>query len=577
MAELANNTSDTLTSAPVPTLTFAVEYYQDLMKFEYLNKTLAPLHEMKIAPGSVLKPYQFSCALFTAPTPPIPRIFLVKKEGFEELGLSCFFEGGVLTIEGYDQNGGKPVKSYDGELRIFIDVKIPFRMPTRSFFSIPLSPSCKSALSCIVSDKRVELVPKEFVINPDPETLWKSIPTDPSAPFPKPDSDVFSAEIGSEPALVAIAASQRGRTHANEGNFRDDHFLVDLGADDNDWRIIALADGAGSGRFSRQGAKIVCETVASSLRGYFAEYNVHFDEAVKRVLDAKKDWKTNPTCAPSALQETNLAQFFCLSIRHAWDAIKKTAETRQAKINDFNTTLLCMAVKRYAASETRPALWAIASYWVGDGAAAIFRPNGTARALVPGLPDSGEFAGQTCFVTSPEELAPGRVVTRMRLNVVEEFQALALMTDGVSDPFFPAEVNVTEYKYWKTFWNETLAEHFPGVLDPDKTPQERADALLDGLDFFVKGNHDDRTLALLINDRCKLIDEPEEESELVKSDPIKSDPVINVPVRDELSDEFDLDYESGSSLIKSDSSSDPDGISSDSSLLADDDSSLLAD
>lgn len=561
MVELTNTDPNRPTTAFTPTLTFSVEYYQVLMKFEDLNKTLAPFHQMKLPPGSVLKPYRFSYRLFdpkSAPAP-VPRIFLTAKEGFDELGLSCYFDDGVLTLEGYDETNGKPRRSYDGALRIFLDVKIPFKMPTRAFFSVPLSKTCKGALTCEINDKRVELLPKEFVIHPNPDTMWKTLPTDPSAPFPKADAESFGASLGQDAPITVLAASRRGRSHANEGKFRDDHVVVDLGANSDDWKILAIADGAGSAQYAREGSRIACEAVGSSLRKFFTEYNVHFDEAVQKVLDAKSDWQTNPTCAPAALQETNLAQFFCLSIRAAWEEIKKSAESRDAKIGDYNTTLLCAAFKRFAPTDARPALWAIASYWVGDGGFAIFRPNGRAKTLALGSPDGGEFAGQTRFVTMSDELAPERIVSRMRLNVVEEFQALALMTDGVSDPFFPSEINASEYKYWKTFWNETLPDCFPGVLDAAKSPEERAEALLAGLNFFVKGNHDDRTAALVLNDRCRLIDEPEEASAAS-------------------SESAPDNLDSGSILVEGEQSSETEDNFSDSSLLQDSaDSNLMPD
>ncbi len=565
MIELANTEPVRPVDASSPTLTFSVEYYQVLMIFNNLNKTLAPFAEMKLPPGSVLKPYRFSRRLFDPKTSPepVPRIFLVEKKGFEELGLSCYFDDGVLTIEGYDDADGKPSRSFEGTLRIFFNVRIPFKMPTRSFFSIPLSRTCKGALECVIEDKRVELAPKEFVITPNPDTMWKSVPTDPTAPFSKANEDSFGAIVESESPLAVLAASRRGRSHADEGKFRDDHFRVDLGASADDWKILAVADGAGTAPYAREGSRIACETFCSSLRKYFTDYNVSFDAAVQKVLDGKKDWSANPNCGPVALKETNLAQFFCLSIRAVWEEIKKTAESCGGKIADFSSTLLCVAFKRFPASGSRPALYAIASYWVGDGAAAIFRPNGLAGAIPLGTPDSGEFAGETRFVTMAEEIAPERIVARTRLNVVESFQAIALLTDGVADPFFPAEISVSEYKYWRRFWNATLPENFPGVLDYSKSASERAAALLAGLNFFVKGNHDDRTVALALNDQFVAPNEPEEDVSSTSSE---------VP---ENLDAGSLLLERAYDSEKRDDISDAADSFSDSNLLKDDDCSFV--
>ena len=403
------------------------------------------------------------------------------------------------------------------------------------------------------------------MILPNPDAMWKTLPTDPTAPFPKADAESFGAAIDSDGPISILAASRRGRSHANEGKFRDDHFTVDLGSNAADWKIFAVADGAGSAQYSREGSRIACETSCSSLRKFFTEYNVHFDEAVQRVLDAKSDWQTNPTCDASALHETNLAQFFCLSIRAVWEEIKKSAEARNAKINDFSTTLQCVAIKRFPATETRPVLWAVASYWVGDGGAAILRPNGKSKIRPLGTPDGGEFAGQTRFVTTSEELTPEKIISRLRLNVVETFQSIALMSDGVADPFFPAEINIFQYKSWKTFWDELLPEHFPGVLDVSKPPKERAEALLAGLNFFIKGNHDDRTVLLVINDQFSITDESNDSS-FPESEETPDD-FDSGSILIENSDESNEDSFCSDSLQFGESSSDEDSFISDSSLL----------
>ena len=48
--------------------------------------------------------------------------------------------------------------------------------------------------------------------------------------------------------------------------------------------------------------------------------------------------------------------------------------------------------------------------------------------------------------------------------------------------------------------NGDMAEHFPGVMDRQKSLEEREKALLDGLMFKISGNHDDRTLLLILSE-----------------------------------------------------------------------------
>ncbi|MGN1064340.1 MAG: protein phosphatase 2C domain-containing protein, partial [Thermoguttaceae bacterium] len=108
--------------------------------------------------------------------------------------------------------------------------------------------------------------------------MWKDLPTDGSAPFQKSNSASQGEELAD--GLVVIAASERGRAHANEGKFRDDHFLIETGPEANGWLFFAVADGAGSANYSREGSKIACEKTYAKLKTYLSEYNVSFDEAV---------------------------------------------------------------------------------------------------------------------------------------------------------------------------------------------------------------------------------------------------------------------------------------------------------
>ncbi len=183
-----------------------------------------------------------------------------------------------------------------------------------------------------------------------------------------------------------------------------------------------------------------------------------------------------------------------------------------AKLGDFNTTLLCAAFKRIPKTEQTPARWIVLSYWVGDGGLAIFRPNGTQGVLALGTPDGGEFAGQTRFLTMSSELTQQAICKRLRLAVVEDFQALFLASDGITDPFFPAEANLSDDAYWEKFWNETLPKEFPSALDATKSLEDRGKALLDGLKFKSKGNHDDRTLVLVLNDAFGLESDVKDEA-----------------------------------------------------------------
>ena len=104
-----------------------------------------------------------------------------------------------------------------------------------------------------------------FVINQDPRKLWKNLPVDwdnmPEPKYTKDDTQIeyikVEALVDGTPQKDIVAASKRGRSHAQEAKPRDDHFKMQHM--DNGWYIMAVADGAGSAKFSREGSRIACE------------------------------------------------------------------------------------------------------------------------------------------------------------------------------------------------------------------------------------------------------------------------------------------------------------------------------
>jgi hypothetical protein len=125
----------------------------------------------------------------------------------------------------------------------------------------------------------------QIIINPDPRDLWKDIPVDwenmPEPKYVKKDTDheyilVPSLSDGT-PQKDIVAASKRGRSHAQEGKPRDDHFK--LKHMDNGWYIISVADGAGSAKFSREGSQIACNIVVDYCQSQLID-NKKFEENI---------------------------------------------------------------------------------------------------------------------------------------------------------------------------------------------------------------------------------------------------------------------------------------------------------
>lgn len=326
--------------------------------------------------------------------------------------------------------------------------------------------------------------------NPNPRSLWRNLPTG-DIPYPKKDSDsaYIKVEAGEDglPKKDIVAASQRGRSHAQDGKARDDHFTL-CHCDDSDWYVIAVADGAGSAKYSRKGSEVACNTVVNHCKNLLTD-NPAFEAAI-REYEANRDDSTKRT----ALTKHVIDIIYNGALK-AHEAVKKVAEANEeAKLKDFATTLMFAVCKKYDFG------WFIASFWVGDGAMCLFdEKNKTAKLL--GTPDEGEFSGQTRFLTMPEIFRDKDVVTkRLRMAIVPDFTALFLMSDGVSDPMFETDKNLNDYAKWEEFWNN-LKNGFPddeiGGVDLSDDNETAQDQLLGWLDFWSPGNHDDRTIAIL--------------------------------------------------------------------------------
>lgn len=327
--------------------------------------------------------------------------------------------------------------------------------------------------------------------NPNPRSLWRNIETDENIPYYKQDSDkkYIKVEAGEDglPKKDIVAASQRGRSHAQEGKARDDHFTL-YHCDDSDWYVIAVADGAGSAKYSRKGSEVACNTVVNHCKNLLAD-NPAFEEAI-REYEANRDDSIKRT----ALTKHVIDIIYNGALK-AHEAVKKVAEANEeAKLKDFATTLMFAVCKKYDFG------WFIASFWVGDGAMCLFDEKAKTAKLL-GTPDEGEFSGQTRFLTMPEIFRDKDVVAkRLRMAIVPDFTALFLMSDGVSDPMFETDKNLNDYAKWEEFWNN-LKNGFPddeiGGVDLSDDNEAAQDQLLGWLDFWSPGNHDDRTIAIL--------------------------------------------------------------------------------
>ena len=353
-----------------------------------------------------------------------------------------------------------------------------------------------------------------LIVNPNPKDLWQNIPTEEGIPYYQPDKEctyVKVEEKDGQPRKDITVASIRGRSHAHKGTPRDDHYRVEFNRD-NEWYVLAVADGAGSAKYSRKGSTIACDTVVNYCNEGLKDPSV-FEELINKyhteiTVDNKKAILNElyKLLANAAYQAAKAIDKEAADINAAIDnadasgdqeAKEKLIIKEKVSERDYATTLLVSICKQFDFG------WFIGSFWVGDGAICIYKrgtEDAASMANIMGVPDSGEQAGQTVFITMKNMVFkdPSALYGRLRFEIVEDFDALFLMSDGVSDPLFETDANLANPQKWDEFWDNLGGKNEEGIVvhltdDNEESCQE----LQNWLDFYSGGNHDDRTIAIL--------------------------------------------------------------------------------
>jgi len=342
-------------------------------------------------------------------------------------------------------------------------------------------------------------------INPDPRSLWLDIATKEDIDYFQPDAEceyVKVEEKDGEPQKDIVVASLRGRSHGHKGSPRDDHYKV-MHNDENGWYVMAVADGAGSAKYSRAGSTIACNTVVDICSEGVKDKSL--EDAIKSYSEDKSDERKKVVGDKIYAILANAALKAGKAI--AEEAARKDAEVK-AKLadnpdgnvqgaditdHDYATTLLLAICKKFEFG------WFVATFWVGDGAICIYnKEKGFAKLM--GVPDSGEQAGQTVFLTMKKVVFKdaASIYGRLRFQIEEDFDALFLMTDGVSDPKFETDANLNDINMWNKFWEDLHGNNDDKCevkLEDDN--EDSKNELLKWLEFYTDGHHDDRTLAIL--------------------------------------------------------------------------------
>jgi serine/threonine protein phosphatase PrpC len=263
------------------------------------------------------------------------------------------------------------------------------------------------------------------------------------------------AVLASPDGWQLAAGSVRGKLHAHRALWREDSFaLTNIEAGTGYWSVVAVSDGAGSAPLSRVGSKLACAAALDSLRsslGAITELSAAQEELIANAL---------PRLREALIQ----------SGKDALDAIRIEAGERGKPISAFAATLLVLVRREWQGSQL------IAALQIGDGSIALLGDNGL---TLLGEADHGQHSSETRFLTTNGIEAD--LASRVKFSIKNDLVALAVMSDGVSDDYFPED--------------KRLGEVFDAVL-PLVRPDDEGAALIEWLGYEKKGSSDDRTLVI---------------------------------------------------------------------------------
>lgn len=337
----------------------------------------------------------------------------------------------------------------------------------------------------------------DIVFNPDPKSLWKNLPSDKSKIFWKEENRSISDLLEEKSIIIS---SKRGRSHQNDGSFRDDDFAYKH-FEKNNWSLVAVSDGAGSAPFSRQGSKTACEGIidyfeksilpSKELEDIEAKIDLFIEDKDEVILEeAKNDAKK--TLYKAVLDVHNKINTLA---EETFEKHQELFIKEKSKYNAeyFHATLIIAAIKKTKIG------YLILTFGVGDCPIGIVNKEKTEAKLLNWL-DVGEYGGGTRFITQPSIFVSKErpMVSRFNFHIQKDFSFLFLMTDGIYDPKFEVEANLEKTEKWLEFIKDLEGDNEDKTkVDFKADPRESEMQLNDWMDFWSKGNHDDRTLAII--------------------------------------------------------------------------------
>lgn len=285
------------------------------------------------------------------------------------------------------------------------------------------------------SDTRPEALSNETVTD-FTAGLWKYNPIPEDEPDPAPEYLNYSVHYS---ASTIIAARVRGKKHKHEGTNCDDWFST---AQYREITFVAVSDGAGSKKFSRIGAEVSCRAAVGYLVNTFEDL-LEGDPTLRETL---KEDLTNEKCMTVCSRLAAIVQnavviarqavesaFYLRALDERYTAVLK----RKLKFNDLSGTFL-VAVVIPIPDKVQEQI--VISCQIGDGMIALLNSKAPFDKSIKlmGEPDSGDFSGETDFLTSPLMKNSDSLKKRTKISR-GTYDTLFVMSDGVADDYFPNE------------------------------------------------------------------------------------------------------------------------------------------
>lgn len=257
--------------------------------------------------------------------------------------------------------------------------------------------------------------------------------------------------------------------------------------------IGAVADGAGSAKYSDVGAKIAVKTALEYLSSEIHKKKIGLKDIIFRSqkyqrIEALENQESDNEKCNADLSDEEAKNLFTEIVKEAIAALKNRAAEEGYSPNELACTLLVFVAT--------PNM--IAAMQIGDGFIVVHPQNSEYKMLFK--PDKGEFVNETTFITSTNALH------EMQVEVLSEPQQfICASTDGLEK----VAIRFSDWSPHQPFF-EPLKQYMHRTSNPDKEDDYLNDFL--NSEPLNARTNDDKTLLLCLYQPEEQVQQPDLEN-----------------------------------------------------------------